>query len=98
MSRTSAEHVVMMQVEYLPLPEPPKAVENDAPETPEAVGPDAEYAYVPVMGVDGKAAGLQWIMQHGIEGETYRVASFSTGPFSVGAVEKIVVKRSLIAQ
>ena len=75
------------------------ATKKAAAELAEAVGEFAEVAWLPIAFVLGKGGGLKYIEQSGIEGRSYRVASFSTEKaFSVGKVEKVVVKRSLIAQ
>ena len=97
MARTESEHVVFMIVEYSPPVENVENVEN-GPETPCECGPDCRTAYVPVMAVTGKASGLDWIKNHGNENCEYRVGTFSTGAFKLGKIEKVVVKRSLIAQ
>ena len=111
MARTTAEHVVFEVIDLpeieieTPETETPETEtpetdkpETDKPETPCECGPDCRKAYRPVMGVDGKGAGLAWITQKGVKGTYYRVGSFSTEEFTPGATEKIVVTRGLIAR
>ena len=88
MARTASEHVVFMVVDS-PVENADEAV---------AVGNGAAKAYIPVTEVDGKAAGLQWITQNARDGVFYRVGTFSTIAYKVGEVQKVVVKRDLIAQ
>ena len=106
MARTTAEHVVFEVIDLpeieIETPETDKPEtdkpETDKPETPCECGPDCRKAYRPVMGVDGKGAGLAWITQKGVKGTYYRVGSFSTEEFTPGATEQIVIKRGLIAR